>query len=208
MLHLPVVALSGSAANRPPLPFPLEEVRPAAMSEWGSFTPPPPPGDGAALLLLLAGAVALAIGLAGFALGWLRRRAPLPATGPSAEEMRKLRAAVTAFASLLHDGSAALIRTNAGTIDAANRLAARSEDILRLIAQTEARLENATERSEILATRVARSAAQEIKSAVESLKDITAEMVVIAAAPGENGDGHAAIGVQALSGRRHASTLC
>ncbi|PZW48133.1 hypothetical protein C8P66_106137 [Humitalea rosea] len=91
-----------------------------------------------------------------------------------------MRATVTVFASLLHDGSALLMRTNTGTIDAANRLAASSEELLRLVAQTEARLENATERSEILATRVARSAAQEIKSSVESLEEIAERLAAMA----------------------------
>lgn len=179
LLQMPTVAASGGGAGRAVPLIPAEEARPAALSEWGAFTPSPPPGHHL-VLLLLTGAVVLAAGLAGFALGRSRRRDPLPADTPSVEDMRKLRATVTVFASLLHDGSALLMRTNTGTIDAANRLAASSEELLRLVAQTEARLENATERSEILATRVARSAAQEIKSSVESLEEIAERLAAMA----------------------------
>lgn len=98
---------------------------------------------------------------------------PAPTPGLSLDELREMRSSVSAFANLLRDGSAVLLKTNAGTIETANRLAARSEELLALVADAEARLQDATERSEILATRVARSAAGEIKQAVRELNDIS-----------------------------------
>jgi len=108
-------------------------------------------------------------------------RRPTPATPPptpgiSLDELREMRQAVSSFATLLRDGSAVLIKTNAGTLETANLLAARSQELIACVADAEDRLGDATARGELLATRVAKSAAAEIKIAVQELSHLASRL--------------------------------
>ena len=138
--------------------------------------PLPVPSHEAAILALLAGGVVLSLGLAGLALRQRRQVAPAPIIGVSPEELQQMRQSISAFANLLRDGSAALMRSNTETLESANQLAAHSQQLIALLAGAEARVTNATQRSEILATRVAKSAAVEIKDAVKNLTEVSARI--------------------------------
>ena len=182
-LTLPVLLmlpLRGSATSPPqpgpPLPGMAQGLQAPEMLT--GFTPLGLPVIGAdsAILLLLAGGIALSLGLAGLAYRRSLRDMPAPGSGVTPEDMQEMRRAVSAFATLLRDGSSLLMKTNTGTLESANRLAAQSEQLVALLAGAEARVLNATERSEILATRVARSAAAEIKEVVRNLAEVSARI--------------------------------
>jgi len=127
-----------------------------------------------ALLAVLALGMLAALTLAMLAYrGSLR---PAPVEGISREELEEMRRAVSAFATLLRDGSSVLIKTHHGTLETAHLVAAQSQQLIALVADSEARLGNATQRSEILATRVAKSAAAEIKAAVQQLIQVSARI--------------------------------
>ncbi len=113
--------------------------------------------------------------LAGVVLTLLAHRRR-PAAGPSPAEMEEMRRSVTAFAGILREGSAMLLQHQRETLDAVERVAAHSQQLIALIAASEERGANATARAEILATRVARSAAAEVKASVESLTAISARI--------------------------------
>ncbi|MBX9750639.1 MAG: hypothetical protein K5Q68_13720 [Roseococcus sp.] len=102
--------------------------------------------------------------------------APPPPTGPSAAELEEMRRSVTAFASALREGTALLLQQQQETLEAVQHVAAHSQQLIALIAGCEERTTNATARAEILATRVARSAAAEVKASVESLTAISARI--------------------------------
>jgi hypothetical protein len=110
----------------------------------------------------------------------LRRDRPIAAPptppSPSAAELEEMRRSVTAFASVLRDGTALLLQHQQDTLDAVERVAAHSQQLIALVAGCEERMTNATARAEILATRVARSAAAEVKTSVESLTAISARI--------------------------------
>lgn len=159
---------------RPPVPglpawlgaalLPLA-ARPAAAAPWEGLAPE-----------------ALALGLGGvcFLLGVLLtllalRRRPTP-PGLSPPELEEMRRSVTAFAGTLREGTALLQQQQRETLDAVERVAAHSQQLIALIATAEERSANATARAEILATRVARSAAAEVKASVESLTAISARI--------------------------------
>lgn len=137
------------------------------------------PDDGLTTGLLL---LILLVSLGGLALSALRlRRAPPPAPappplGPTAAELEEMRRAVTAFAASLREGTALLLQQQRDTLEAVERVAAHSQQLIALIAGCEERTTNATARAEILATRVARSAAAEVKASVESLTAISARI--------------------------------
>ena len=120
---------------------------------------------------LMAAGMLLSLTLA--TLAWRRSLQP---AGMSRAEAEELRRSVSAFATLLRDGSAVLLKTHHGTLESAQRVAIHSEQLIALVAGSEARLANATERGEILATRVARSAAAEIRSAVQGLNEASARI--------------------------------
>lgn len=125
------------------------------------------------------GALALGLGGACFLAGVvlvllaMRRRAP---PGPSATELEEMRRSVIAFAGTLREGTAILLQQQRETLEAVDRVAAHSQQLIALIATAEERSANATARAEILATRVARSAAAEVKASVESLTAISARI--------------------------------
>jgi len=111
----------------------------------------------------------------------LRRARPVvapapPPAGPSPAELEEMRHSVTAFANALREGTALLLQQQQETLASVERVAAHSQQLIALIAGCEERTTNATARAEILATRVARSAAAEVKSSVESLTAISARI--------------------------------
>lgn len=127
----------------------------------------------------LLGLIALAlIGCLTLSVLLLRRLRPPAALphGPSAAELEEMRRSVTAFASALREGTAMLHQQQQETLAAVERVAAHSQQLIALIAGCEERSTNATARAEILATRVARSAAAEVKASVESLTAISARI--------------------------------
>ncbi len=101
---------------------------------------------------------------------------PPPPPGPSAAELEEMRRSVTAFAHALREGTALLLQQQQETLASVERVAAHSQQLIALIAGCEERSTNATARAEILATRVARSAAAEVKASVESLTAISARI--------------------------------
>lgn len=105
-----------------------------------------------------------------------RRSLRSPPPSFSTTELEEMRRSVTAFASLLREGSAMLLKHQQETLASVDRVAAHSQQLIALIAGSEERMTNATARSEILATRVARSAAVEVKASVESLTAISARI--------------------------------
>lgn len=130
--------------------------------------------------LLTTGILALfALGMLGAlilsVMAYCRSRRP-PAPTVSAAELDELRRSVTAFAHVLREGSAMLLKNQQETLSSVERVAAHSQQLIALIAGCEERMTNATARSEILATRVARSAAVEVKASVESLTAISARI--------------------------------
>lgn len=142
--------------------LPLLAARPAAAAPWEGMAPE-------ALALGLGGLCFLAgVGLALFAL----RRRPTP-PGLSPAELEEMRRSVTAFAAALREGTASLVQQQQQTLLAVEQVAAHSQQLIALIATAEERSANATARAEILATRVARSAAVEVKASVESLTAIS-----------------------------------
>lgn len=180
LLAVLMLPLRGSATAPPqpgpPLPDMIQDIQapdlPTGFAPFGL----PVIGADSAILLLLAGGIALSLGLAGLAYRRSLRDMPAPGTNITPEDMREMRRAVSTFATLLRDGSSLLMKTNSGTLESANRLAAQSEQLVALLAGAEARVLNATERSEILATRVARSAAAEIKEVVKNLAEVSARI--------------------------------
>ena len=107
----------------------------------------------------------------------LRRAHPAaPPTGPSAAELEEMRRSVTAFASVLREGTAMLLQRQRETLESVEHVAAHSQQLIALTAGCEERTTNATARAEILATRVARSAAAEVKASVESLTAVSARI--------------------------------
>jgi hypothetical protein len=108
-------------------------------------------------------------------LAFRRSRQP-PPPGLTRAEMEEMRRSVTAFAGLLREGSAMLLQHQRDTQEAVDRVAAHSQQLIALIAGCEERTTNATARAEILATRVARSAAAEVKASVESLTAVSARI--------------------------------
>jgi len=127
-----------------------------------------------ALLVSLAVGMLAALVLA--TLAYRRSLRPVPMQGISCAELEDMRRSVSAFATLLRDGSSVLIKTHHGTLETAHLVAAQSQQLIALVADSEARLGNATQRSEILATRVAKSAAAEIKAAVQQLAQVSAQI--------------------------------
>lgn len=140
-------------------------ARPAMAAPWEGVTPE--------ALALASGGLCFLAGVA-FALLARRRRPPPP--NFTAAELEEMRRAVTAFAGTLREGTAMLLQHQRETLDAAERVAAHSQQLIALIATVEERSANATARAEILATRVARSAAAEVKASVESLTAISARI--------------------------------
>lgn len=140
-------------------------AQPAAAAPWEGI---PPESLGFALggFCFLTGII-----LAGLA---HRRRPPPPSL--TQVELVEMRRAVTAFAGILREGSAALLQQQHETLEAVERVAAHSQQLIALIAGCEERSTNATARAEILATRVARSAATEVKASVETLTGISARI--------------------------------
>jgi hypothetical protein len=127
----------------------------------------------AGLLVLIALAL---VGTLTLSLLAFRRSRHPPPTGLSRAEMEEMRRSVTAFAGLLREGSAMLLQHQRETQEAVDRVAAHSQQLIALVAGCEERTTNATARAEILATRVARSAAAEVKASVESLTAISARI--------------------------------
>jgi len=125
------------------------------------------------LSVLVLGMIA---GLTLATLAYRRSLRPVPIQGISRAELEEMRRSVSAFATLLRDGSSVLIKTHHGTLETAHMVAAQSQQLIALVADSEARLGNATQRSEILATRVAKSAATEIKAAVQQLAQVSARI--------------------------------
>ena len=139
-------------------------MRPAAAAPWEAVAPE-------ALALGLGGLCFLAgVGLALLA---LRRRPP---PGPSQAELEEMRRSVTAFAATLREGTAMIQQHQRETLEAVDRVAMHSQQLIALIATAEERSANASARAEILATRVARSAAVEVKASVESLTAVSARI--------------------------------
>jgi len=126
------------------------------------------------LLAVLALGMMAALTLA--TLAYRRSLRPVPVAGISRLELEEMRRSVSAFATLLRDGSSVLIQTHHGTLETVHMVAAQSQQLIALVADSEARLGNATQRSEILATRVAKSAAAEIKAAVQQLSMVSARI--------------------------------
>jgi hypothetical protein len=127
----------------------------------------------AALLAMIALCLLATLCLSALA---FRRSLQAPPPALSLAQLEEMRRSVTAFAGLLREGSAMLLQHQRETLDSVERVAAHSQQLIALIAGSEERMTNATARSEILATRVARSAAGEIKSSVESLTAISARI--------------------------------
>jgi hypothetical protein len=138
---------------------------PAAAETWEAALPEAL-GFGLAGVCFLAGII--------LALLAHRRRPPPPSL--TVAELEEMRRSVTAFAGILREGSAMLLQHQRETLDAVERVAAHSQQLIALIAASEERGANATARAEILATRVARSAAAEVKASVESLTAISARI--------------------------------
>lgn len=134
-----------------------------------------PAADGltSALLALIAAGLLGTLILAGLA---FRRSLRPPPPSLSRAEMEEMRRSVAAFAGLLREGTAMLMDQQRQTQHAVEQVAAHSQQLIALIAGSEARLADATARGEILATRVARSAAAEVKSSVGSLTAISARI--------------------------------
>jgi hypothetical protein len=122
------------------------------------------------IALLLLGNLTLSL------IAFRRSRNPPPAPGLTRAEMEEMRRSVTAFAGLLREGSAMMLQHQQDTLEAVERVAAHSQQLIALVANSEERVTNATARSEILATRVARSAAAEVKTSIESLTAISARI--------------------------------
>lgn len=147
---------------RPALASPLPE----AMAPWLPV----------AILGLMGLSLVAALTLAALAYRRSLRPPPAPPAAFTREEMEEMRRSVTAFAGLLREGSATLLKHQQEALLAVERVAAHSQQLIALIAGCEERTTNATARGEILATRVARSAAAEIKASTESLTAISARI--------------------------------
>lgn len=161
--HLPALGslAPGGAAL---LAFTLA-ARPAMAAPWAGLEPE--------ALAMAAGGLCF---LAGILLALLAHRRRPPPPSLSLAELEEMRRSVTAFAGTLREGSAMLLQHQRDTQEAVERVAAHSQQLIALIAGCEERSTNATARAEILATRVARSAAAEVKASVESLTAISARI--------------------------------
>ena len=140
-------------------------ARPAMAAPWAGFAPE--------ALALATGGICF---LAGILLALLAHRRRPPPPSLSAAELEQMRRSVNAFAGTLREGTAMLLQHQRETLEAVERVAAHSQQLIALIATAEERSANATARAEILATRVARSAAAEVKASVESLTAISARI--------------------------------